>query len=142
MQNNYGSSWLKIRKTIPFSRWRSSGAAILTSRWSAVETLPDFGAAVTAQVWDVILCDHCLPGFTSFHVLDQLKQRQYDIPFIILSAVIGEDVAVQAMKSGANDYEMKGAIGRLVPSIEREVARGGQPEGRTPGREGPAPQPI
>ena len=69
----------------------------------------------------MILCDHALRGFTSFDALELLKQRQYDVPFIILSGMIGEEVAVQAMKAGANDYVLKGAVGRLVPSVEREV---------------------
>ena len=86
-----------------------------------VETLSGLTAALDRQVWDVILCDHSMQGFTSFHVLELLKRRQYDIPFIILSGVIGEEAAVQAMKAGANDYVMKNALGRLVPSVEREV---------------------
>jgi len=89
--------------------------------YERVETLGGLTAALDRQVWDVILCDHSMPGFTSFHVLELLKRRQYDIPFIILSGVIGEEVAVQAMRAGANDYVMKSALGRLVPSVEREV---------------------
>jgi PAS domain S-box-containing protein len=86
-----------------------------------VESLADLSSALDRQVWDVIICDHFLPGFTSFHALEVVKQRQFDIPFIILSGMIGEEVAVQAMKAGAHDYVLKGALGRLVPSIEREV---------------------
>jgi sigma-B regulation protein RsbU (phosphoserine phosphatase) len=89
--------------------------------YERVDTLSRLTAALDRQVWDVILCDHAMQGFTSFHALELLKRRQYDIPFIILSGVIGEDVAVQAMKAGANDYVMKNALGRLVPSVEREV---------------------
>jgi sigma-B regulation protein RsbU (phosphoserine phosphatase) len=86
-----------------------------------VETLPSFTNALDRQVWDLILSDHDLPGFTSLHALKLLKNRQYDIPFIILSGVIGEETAVEAMKAGANDYVMKDSVGRLVPSIEREL---------------------
>jgi phosphoserine phosphatase RsbU/P len=86
-----------------------------------VETLGNLSTALDRQVWDLILSDHSLPGFTSLHALELLKNRQYDIPFIILSGVIGEEVAVQAMKAGANDYVMKNALGRLVPSIDREL---------------------
>jgi PAS domain S-box-containing protein len=89
--------------------------------YERVETLPGLAAALDRRAWDVILCDHCLQGFTSFHVLELLKRRKYDIPFIILSGVIGEEMAVRAMKAGADDYVMKSSMGRLVPSIEREV---------------------
>jgi PAS domain S-box-containing protein len=44
-----------------------------------------------------------------------------DIPFIIVSGTIGEDVAVEAMKSGAHDYVMKGNLIRLIPAIQREL---------------------
>jgi protein-histidine pros-kinase len=50
-----------------------------------------------------------------------LKSTGLDIPFVIISGSIGEDVAVDVMKSGAHDYIMKGNVKRLVPSIEREL---------------------
>ena len=77
--------------------------------------------ALDRQVWDVIICDHSLPGFTSIDALALVKRRQTDTPFVIVSGVIGEDAAVKAMKAGANDYVMKKAMARLVPSIEREL---------------------
>jgi PAS domain S-box-containing protein len=93
----------------------------LHPEYERVDTLPALTAALDRQPWDVILCDHSLPGFTSFHALELLKHRQYDIPFIILSGVIGEETAVQAVKAGANDYVMKSAMSRLVPAVEREI---------------------
>ena len=60
-------------------------------------------------------------GFTSFQALELIKQRQCDIPFIIVSGVIGEETAVKAMKLGATDYVMKSGLSRLAPSIEREL---------------------
>ena len=86
-----------------------------------VETLSALDAALDRQVWDVIISDHSMPGFTSFQALELIKQRQCDIPFIVVSGVIGEDMAVKAMKAGASDYVMKSALARLVPSIEREL---------------------
>jgi PAS domain S-box-containing protein len=86
-----------------------------------VETLAGVESALDRQAWDVIISDHSLPGFTSLQALELIKRRQYDIPFIIVSGVIGEETAVKAMKAGANDYVMKSALARLVPSIEREL---------------------
>jgi PAS domain S-box-containing protein len=86
-----------------------------------VETLAALSTALDRQVWDVILADHSLPGFTSFQALDLIRRRQCDTPFIIVSGVIGEETAVKAMKAGANDYVMKSSLQRLVPSIEREL---------------------
>jgi PAS domain S-box-containing protein len=86
-----------------------------------VDTMPDLEAALDRAVWDVIISDHSLPGFTSLQALELIKQRQFDVPFIIVSGVIGEEIAVKAMKAGASDYVMKSALARLVPSIEREL---------------------
>ena len=82
-----------------------------------VDTLSSLDAALDRQVWDVIISDHSLPGFTSFQALALVKNRQRDIPFIIVSGVIGEEMAVKAMKAGASDYFMKGSLaGRFCPS--------------------------
>jgi PAS domain S-box-containing protein len=86
-----------------------------------VETLAALDSALDRQVWDVIVSDHSMPGFTSLQALELIKRRQCDTPFIIVSGVIGEETAVKAMKAGANDYVMKSALARLVPSIEREL---------------------
>ncbi|MDB6122844.1 MAG: putative sensor protein [Pedosphaera sp.] len=85
----------------------------------------DSAAAMTMALgtseWDAVVSDHSMPGFGSLEALRLLKQKGMDIPFIIVSAVIGEDVAVQAMKAGAHDYVMKGKLVRLVPAMEREL---------------------
>jgi len=70
---------------------------------------------------DVILCDYNLPGFDSFAALAGLQRLELDVPFIIVSGAIGEEVAVRAMKSGAHDYVHKGNLTRLAPAIEREI---------------------
>jgi two-component system, NarL family, sensor histidine kinase UhpB len=62
-----------------------------------------------------------MPGFTGLDALKIFKGRSLDIPFIILSGHIGEDIAVAAMKSGAHDYIMKDKMARLVPAVQREL---------------------
>lgn len=71
--------------------------------------------------WDVILSDYNLPDFKATDALRILKSTGLDIPFIIISGGIGEDVAVSAMKHGAHDYLMKGQLARLVVAVEREM---------------------
>ena len=46
-----------------------------------------------------------------------------DLPFIIVSGVIEEDIAVSAMRAGAHDYLSKGKLDRLIPAVEREMRR-------------------
>lgn len=71
--------------------------------------------------WDVILCDHFMPGFSAPEALRIYQGSGRDMPFIIVSGGIEEGVAIEAMKSGAHDFMTKGAPGRLVPAIQREL---------------------
>lgn len=73
------------------------------------------------KTWNVIITDHNMPGFNSNAVLGIIKNINLDIPVIIVSGSIGEDVAVEAMRAGAHDYIMKDNLTRLVPAIEREL---------------------
>jgi len=86
-----------------------------------VETLRELSDALDEQDWDVVISDHTMPGFGSLETLEIFREKQNDIPFIVVSGTIGEDVAVRAMKGGAHDYVMKNDLARLVPSIEREL---------------------
>jgi diguanylate cyclase (GGDEF)-like protein len=71
--------------------------------------------------WDVIITDHNLPGFSSEAAMDLIRASGQEAPIIIVSGTIGEEAAVEAMKSGASDYVMKDNMTRLVPAIEREL---------------------
>jgi PAS domain S-box-containing protein len=62
-----------------------------------------------------------MPRFDALAALTMLKESGRDVPFIIISGTIGEDLAVEAMRSGAADYLMKDNLARLVPTIEREL---------------------
>jgi len=86
-----------------------------------VETADAMRAALKASEWDVILCDYSMPQLNALAALSVMKETGLDIPFIIISGTVGEDVAVEAMRCGAHDYLMKGNLVRLVPTIEREV---------------------
>lgn len=71
--------------------------------------------------WNLVLCDHFMPGFSAPQALEIYKQSGCDMPFIIVSGGIEEGVAIEAMKSGAHDFMTKGSPGRLVPAIQREL---------------------
>jgi signal transduction histidine kinase len=86
-----------------------------------VDTAAEMEAALDAGAWDVVVSDHALPAFDSLAALELLKQRNLDVPFIIVSGAMSEEAAVTAMKAGAHDYISKSASGRLVPAIEREL---------------------
>jgi diguanylate cyclase (GGDEF)-like protein len=78
-------------------------------------------AALTEATWDIVITDHNLPGFNSTAALAIVRDTGLDIPVIIVSGSIGEDIAVAAMKGGAHDYIMKDNLARLAPAIEREL---------------------
>jgi PAS domain S-box-containing protein len=86
-----------------------------------VETAPEMSEALEAESWDLVISDHSMPGFGSLKALRLLQARRPDLPFIVVSGAIGEDIAVGVMKAGASDYVMKGNLARLAPSIEREL---------------------
>lgn len=71
--------------------------------------------------WDLIISDHNLPGFSSIDTLFILLKLELDIPFIIVSGTIGEEVAVEVMKSGAQDYVMKDHLSRLGPAVKNAI---------------------
>ena len=77
-------------------------------------------AALADTRWDVVLADHSLPRFSAPAALEVIHETGRDLPFIIVSGAIGEEVAVALMKAGAHDYINKGALARLCPAIERE----------------------
>lgn len=86
-----------------------------------VETAAAMEKALAAGQWDMIISDYVLPRFSGLAALHILKQSGQDLPFIVISGNIGEDIAVGAMKAGAHDYILKGNLTRLVPAVEREL---------------------
>ncbi len=86
-----------------------------------VQTAAGMSAALDREPWDIVISDHSMPGFGSLDALELIKQRELDLPFIVVSGSIGEDMAVRTMKAGASDFVMKDQLGRLVPSVEREL---------------------
>lgn len=86
-----------------------------------VETKKGMREALQNKVWDIILADHRLPQFNSLEALQLVKEQGLDLPFIIVSGTIGEELAVTAMKEGAHDYVLKNNLARLVPVVGREL---------------------
>jgi two-component system, cell cycle sensor histidine kinase and response regulator CckA len=92
---------------------RRSGFAVDGER---VQTESDYLARLTPEL-DVILCDFHLPGFDAQRALELLQARDLDVPFIVVSGAIGEDVAVEMMRRGAADYLFKDRLSRLGAAI-------------------------
>ncbi len=73
------------------------------------------------QPWDAIISDFNLPGFSGLVALDLWRAQGSDLPFILVSGEIGEETAVEAMRSGATDYLLKSNLTRLAQALLRAV---------------------
>ncbi|MFM9266948.1 response regulator [Tychonema sp. BBK16] len=86
-----------------------------------VETRGNFVAALDKNCYDVILADYMLPGFNGLEALEIARASYPGLPFIFVSATLGEEVAIETLKNGATDYVVKRRLTRLVPSIVRAL---------------------
>ncbi|MCE2723955.1 MAG: response regulator [Burkholderiales bacterium] len=77
--------------------------------------------ALTSERWDLVVSDHQLPQLSAECALAIVKQFSEDLPFIIVSGQMGEDLAVESMRNGADDYLVKGRLKRLPVAIERSI---------------------
>jgi len=93
----------------------------LQCEFERVESARELKGALTRQQWDLVVTDHNMPSFSSAEALQITKAVQPETPVIVVSGAISDDVAVNSMKSGAQDYIMKDNLARLVPVVEREL---------------------
>ncbi len=88
--------------------------------WQRVDTEAAYVAALDALP-DVILSDYSMPGFEAPRAIEILQARKLDIPFIVVTGSISEDVAVDCMKRGASDYLLKDRLVRLGPAVAQSL---------------------
>jgi len=97
---------------------RDSGVAFSSKRVKTkgafLKELEDFGPTL-------ILADYTLPGFDGMSALSLALERHPDVPFIFVSGTIGEERAVEALKTGATDYVLKDRLPRLEPTVRRAL---------------------
>jgi len=86
-----------------------------------VETRDAFVAALDRGGYDLILSDFSLPTFNGLAALDLARIKRPDVPFLFVSGTIGEDTAIDALKSGATDYILKQRLARLAPAVHRAL---------------------
>lgn len=97
---------------------RSGGFAFETKR---VETRDEFLREIERDPPDLILSDHGLPGFDGFTALALARDRCPETPFIFVTGSMGEELAIDSLRSGATDYVLKTRISNLVPAVERAL---------------------
>lgn len=89
--------------------------------FTIVETQPAFESVLASQPIDLVFADYSLPTFDGLSAIALVSQKFSHIPCILLSGVLGEDRAVDALKSGAADYVLKQRLERLVPATKRAL---------------------
>jgi PAS domain S-box len=86
-----------------------------------VDTKESFLRAIEEEEIDIILADYSLPAFDGLTALEIAKQKRPLVPFIFVSGTMGEDLAIETLKSGATDYVLKQKLSRLVPALRRAL---------------------
>jgi phosphoserine phosphatase RsbU/P len=79
--------------------------------------------ALKSETWDLVISDYTMQNFSGLDALKVLKWQEVDLPFILISDKVGEEIAVEAMKAGANDYILKDKLARLVPAVKWELQK-------------------
>lgn len=99
--------------------------ASLQRTWPSVEwrLIEDADAFVAQLPWqpDIIIADYEVPGFGAIAALERLKDSQLDIPLIVFTGAVSEEIVVNCMRLGAADYLLKDRLVRLGPAIENAL---------------------
>ncbi len=87
-----------------------------------VEREAPLRAALTSRGIDIVLSDHNLPGWSGLDALQVVSELRPDLPFVFVSGSIGEDRAIELLRSGATDYVLKERLSRLAPAVRRALS--------------------
>jgi PAS domain S-box-containing protein len=89
--------------------------------YQIVSTSAELAKALDQEEWDIIISDYVLPGFSGLEALKLIQARKPEIPVILVSGKIYDEVALEAIRAGAKDYIAKDDLGRLGFAIDREL---------------------
>ena len=87
-----------------------------------VDNRADFVSSLKERRFDLILADYSLPSFDGMSALNIACETGMDVPYIFVSGKMGEDIAVESLKSGATDYVLKDKLSRLAPAVRRALS--------------------
>jgi len=89
--------------------------------YERVETESAMAAALARKHWDIVLTDYSMPQFNAQRALALIAKSGIDIPCIVVSGAVGEEIAAEVMRAGAHDLVLKRNLKRLLPAITREI---------------------
>jgi PAS domain S-box-containing protein len=90
-------------------------------QWDCVDTRDGFLARLSERTYDLVISDYNLPMFDGLSAVQLLRQRDPDLPFILVSGTLGEETAIESLKAGATDYVVKSHLARLPPVVGRAL---------------------
>jgi two-component system cell cycle sensor histidine kinase/response regulator CckA len=90
-------------------------------QWDCVDTRDTFLARLDGHIYDLVISDYNLPMFDGLSAVQLLRQRDPDLPFILVSGTLGEETAIESLKAGATDYVVKSHLARLPPVVARAL---------------------
>lgn len=102
--------------------YREFKSGLAGSDWRHVKNEDEYRQALEKAAPDLILADYNLPDFDGLSALAIARELRPQTPFIFVSGTLGEEVAIETLKSGATDYVLKNRLRRLVPAVERALA--------------------
>jgi len=97
--------------------------------WRRVDTELALARACSEFEPTMVLSDYAMPGFDGLSALKLVRELRPEVPFIFVSGTIGEETAIQSLRSGANDYILKSNLSRLPTAVKRalrDAAEGAQ----------------
>jgi signal transduction histidine kinase len=100
-------------------------AALTEGGFECAATFADgraaFEAAFAPGRFDLVLADYRLPDYTGLEALEHVRSRDALVPFMLVSGALGEERAVEALRSGATDYVLKHGLARLASAVRRAL---------------------
>ena len=106
---------------VELASWELEKSGYALIRKEQVQSREELKQAIMSEPWDIVLSDYSMPAFNGLEALKLVREMRPELPYIMISGTIGEEMAVSAMKAGANDYLMKGHLQRLGPAVDREM---------------------
>jgi len=89
--------------------------------WAVVDGRRAFESAFVPGRFDLVIADYRLPDYTGLEALEHVRRRDALVPFVLVSGALGEERAVEALRSGATDYVLKHGLARLASAVRRAL---------------------
>src|SRR5579862_7535518 len=96
-----------------------------------VATPTDYSRNLDTQTYDVVLSDYNIPGWSGMDAFHLLRDKGKDMPFLLVTGALGEEVAVSCIQQGVSDYILKDRLARLPYAIDRAIGEQRLREERT-----------